>query len=99
MPRIIQLHDRGGRVVELIPVDLKSLPVADTRHRLRHPSSQDTESDDRFTHLFAEGTIGSRAVACLAPEVQLALHQGYDLPESNHRDLVLLCAHFGLALP
>ena len=90
LPRIIQLHDRGGRVVELIPVDLESLPVADTRHRSLHPCDQDTESDDRLTHLFAEGTIGSRAVACLAPEVQLALHQGYDLPKSNHRDLALL---------
>ncbi len=99
LPRIIQLHDRGGRVVELLPVDLMSLPIVASDHRSRRRSGEDADSDGRPTHLFSVGTIGSRAVPCLAPEVQLALHEGYELSESDRRDVALLCARFGLALP
>ena len=99
LPRIVQLHDRGGRVVELLPVDLMSLPSAARSDRPPSREGRPAGSDGRHNQLFAVGRIGSRAVTCLAPAVQLALHQGYDLTLSDRRDVALLCRRFGLAPP
>ena len=97
LPRIVQLHDRSGRVVDLLPVDLMSLPIVVHSHRPPSRDGRAADSDGRRNQLFAVGRIGSRAVTCLAPAVQLALHQGYDLTKSAHRDVALLCRRFGLA--
>ena len=97
LPRIVQLHDRGGRVIELLPVDLVSL--GRPHHSNQLPEGRPADFDGRLCQSFAVGRIGSRPVACLAPAVQLALHQGYDLTKSDQRDVALLCSHFGLTPP
>ena len=99
LPRVIQLHDRAGRVVDLLPVDLISLPIISQRHPSRRDTDGDADPDSERPYLFAEGTIGSRTFPCLAPGVQLALHQGYDLSASDRNDVNLLCDRFGFALP
>ncbi len=99
LPRIIQLHDRAGRVVDLLPVDLMSLPIISQTDPARRGTDEDADPETGHPHLFAEGTIGSGTFPCLAPEVQLALHQGYDLSASDRNDVTLLCDRFGFALP
>ena len=99
LPQIIQLHDRAGRVVDLLPVDLMSLPIIGQHHPSRHETDEDADPETGHPSSFAEGTIGSRTFPCLAPGVQLALKMGYDLSASDRNDVNLLCDRFGFALP
>jgi lincosamide nucleotidyltransferase A/C/D/E len=45
------------------------------------------------------GLIAGGTVRCLTPQVQMALHAGYQLPDAHSRDLDLLHEKFGVAYP
>lgn len=45
------------------------------------------------------GQIVGGSVRCLTPELQLRCHSGYEPDDDDRRDMRLLCARFGLALP
>jgi lincosamide nucleotidyltransferase A/C/D/E len=45
------------------------------------------------------GRVGGRAVRCLTPEVQVLVHEGYELEEKDYRELRLLHERFGVELP
>jgi lincosamide nucleotidyltransferase A/C/D/E len=45
------------------------------------------------------GLVGGRAVRCLSAEVQVLVHDGYELAEKDYRELRLLHDRFGVALP
>jgi lincosamide nucleotidyltransferase A/C/D/E len=45
------------------------------------------------------GRVAGRAVRCLTPEVQVLVHDGYELTEKDYRELRLLHERFGAALP
>ena len=45
------------------------------------------------------GRIGGREVRCLTPEVQVLVHDGYELEDKDYRELFLLHERFGVALP
>jgi lincosamide nucleotidyltransferase A/C/D/E len=45
--------------------------------------------------LAGEGMIAGFAVRCLAPEMQMLCHTGYELPDEQSRDLELLRERFG----
>ena len=49
--------------------------------------------------LAGEGLIAGFAVRCIAPEMQMACHMGYQLPEVQLHDLELLRERFGVELP
>jgi len=49
--------------------------------------------------LAGEGVIGGFAVRCLAPEMQVACHTGYQLPDEQLKDLELLRERFGVEYP
>jgi lincosamide nucleotidyltransferase A/C/D/E len=72
-----------------------------------HPVAVDTNGDawqnlgGRFgrypaTGLGGEGMIDGRKVRCLTPELQVAHHRGYELPEHERGDLELLAERFAL---
>jgi lincosamide nucleotidyltransferase A/C/D/E len=46
-----------------------------------------------------KGRIGDRAVRCLTPDVQVIVHNGYELEEKDYRELLLLHERFGVELP
>jgi lincosamide nucleotidyltransferase A/C/D/E len=45
------------------------------------------------------GRIANRAVRCLSPEVQVLVHDGYELEDKDYRELRLLHERFGVTLP
>lgn len=45
------------------------------------------------------GLVGGRTVRCLTPEVQVLVHDGYELGDKDYRELRLLHERFGVALP
>jgi lincosamide nucleotidyltransferase A/C/D/E len=49
--------------------------------------------------LSGEGMIAGVAVRCLAPEVQVLCHTGYELPDKQLGDLELLHEKFGVEYP
>ena len=53
----------------------------------------------RKQDLAGEGMIGGVKVRCLAPDMQMACHTGYDLPHEQLRDLELLHKRFGVEYP
>lgn len=48
---------------------------------------------------FVSGWILGRAVACISADVQVSVRLGYERSEKHRRDLVALCASFGLQVP
>jgi lincosamide nucleotidyltransferase A/C/D/E len=45
------------------------------------------------------GSVAGRPVRCLAPEVQVLVHAGYELTDKDYRELYLLRERFGVELP
>ena len=45
------------------------------------------------------GRVAGRPVRCLSPEVQVLVHDGYELADKDWRELYLLHERFGVALP
>jgi len=45
------------------------------------------------------GRVAGRRVRCLSPEVQVLVHDGYELAEKDYRELRLLHERFGVVLP
>jgi lincosamide nucleotidyltransferase A/C/D/E len=45
------------------------------------------------------GRVAGREVGCLTPEVQVLVHDGYELGEKDYRELRLLHERFGVQLP
>jgi lincosamide nucleotidyltransferase A/C/D/E len=45
------------------------------------------------------GEVAGRAVRCLSAEVQVLVHDGYDLTDKDYRELFLLHTRFGVELP
>lgn len=45
------------------------------------------------------GSVAGRPVRCLSPEVQVLVHDGYELTDKDYRELYLLHERFGVELP
>ena len=45
------------------------------------------------------GSVESRPVRCLTPDVQVLVHAGYELTDKDYRELYLLREQFGVDLP
>jgi lincosamide nucleotidyltransferase A/C/D/E len=46
-----------------------------------------------------KGRVGGRPARCLTPDVQVLVHDGYELEEKDYRELELLHERFGVAVP
>lgn len=49
--------------------------------------------------LTGTGTIDGLTVRCISPEWAVKFHSGYELRESDFRDVSALCKRFGIGLP
>jgi hypothetical protein len=45
------------------------------------------------------GSVDSRPVRCLSPDVQVLVHAGYELTRKDYRELYLLRQRFGVEPP
>jgi lincosamide nucleotidyltransferase A/C/D/E len=48
---------------------------------------------------FVRGLIAGQEVPCVSAEVQVLCHLGYEPTAKDAHDVLLLCRHFGLAVP
>ncbi len=49
--------------------------------------------------LTGTGVIDDHKVRCISPEYLVQFHSGYELQESDYRDVSALCERFGIDLP
>jgi lincosamide nucleotidyltransferase A/C/D/E len=78
-------HHDVGHTVEVLPVPLNEPPFA--------PADV---AEAGGWQPFTEGRIEGRPVPCLSAELQLLLHSGYPLRETDTRDIALLNAYLKL---
>ena len=65
--------------------------------------------DEKGNHIFGiayplesltgTGTINGHPAKCISPEWMVKFHTGYKLDETDYRDVLALCKHFGISLP
>lgn len=111
--RIVRLlEDEGYEVVAGGAPKSFVAVTADGRQVDVHPVSFDDERgggvylmDDGQEWVYpaagfdGSGKVAGRAVRCLTPEVQVLVHDGYELGEKDFRELRLLHERFGVQLP
>jgi lincosamide nucleotidyltransferase A/C/D/E len=92
-PKSFVLVDAGGRQVDVHPVTFDEegggVYVTDDGGRWIYPAAG----------FAGRGSVAGRRVRCLTPEVQVIVHDGYELAEKDYRELRLLHERFGAALP
>jgi lincosamide nucleotidyltransferase A/C/D/E len=93
-PKSFVLVDRDGRQVDVHPVVTDAargggVYVMDDGREWVYPAAGFDGS----------GRVAGRAVRCLSPEVQVLVHDGYELTEKDYRELDLLHERFGVELP
>jgi len=90
--RVVLRTDRGLQV-DLHPV------VVDELENGWQPLARDAWALYRAEGLRGQGSIGTRQVRCLTPELQLCHHLGYPLDDDDRHDLRILARHYHLAMP
>jgi lincosamide nucleotidyltransferase A/C/D/E len=92
-PKSFVLVDETGRQVDVHPVerdnDGNGIYVMDDGTTWTYPAQG-------FT---GRGEVGGRSVRCLSAEVQVLVHDGYELEAKDYRELRLLHERLGVELP
>lgn len=93
-PKSFVLVDRDGRQVDVHPVVMDEargggVYLMDDGREWVYPAEGFAGS----------GMVAARGVRCLSPEVQVLVHDGYELTEKDFRELHLLHERFGVELP
>jgi lincosamide nucleotidyltransferase A/C/D/E len=92
-PKSFVLVDDTGRQVDIHPVERDAagngLYVMDDGTSWTYPAQG-------FT---GRGEVGGRSVRCLSAEVQVLVHDGYELAPKDYRELRLLHERLGVELP
>lgn len=86
--------DRSGRQVDVHPVVLD-----DVRGGGVYLTEDGTEWVYPAAGFAGRGRVAGREVRCLTAEVQVLVHDGYELEEKDYRELRLLHERFGVELP
>jgi lincosamide nucleotidyltransferase A/C/D/E len=92
--RSFVLVDRDGRQVDVHPVVMDEargggVYLMDDGREWVYPAAG----------FAGRGEVAGREVRCLTAEVQVLVHDGYDLTEKDFRELYLLHERFGVQLP
>lgn len=93
-PRSFMLVDARGRQVDVHPVVFD-----DARGGGVYEMDDGREWVYPASGFAGSGRVAGRAVRCLTPEVQVLVHDGYELADKDYRELYLLHRQFGVALP
>jgi lincosamide nucleotidyltransferase A/C/D/E len=93
-PKSFVLVDARGRQVDVHPVVFD-----DARGGGVYKMDDGREWVYPASGFAGRGRVAGRAVRCLTPEVQVLVHDGYELTDKDYRELYLLYRRFGVALP
>jgi lincosamide nucleotidyltransferase A/C/D/E len=93
-PKSFVLVDARGRQVDVHPVVFD-----DARGGGVYKMDDGREWVYPASGFAGRGRVAGRAVRCLTPEVQVLVHDGYELTDKDYRELYLLHRRFGVALP
>lgn len=93
-PGSVVLVDDAGRQVDVHPIVLDEargggVYVMDDGREWVYPAQG----------LHGRGRVVGRPVRCLSPEVQVLVHDGYELTTKDYRELDLLHERFGVEVP
>jgi lincosamide nucleotidyltransferase A/C/D/E len=93
-PKSFVLVDQDGRQVDVHPVVMDEargggVYLMDDGREWVYP----------VAGFAGRGRVAGRDVLCLSPEVQVLVHDGYELTEKDFRELYLLHERFGVDLP
>jgi lincosamide nucleotidyltransferase A/C/D/E len=93
-PKSFVLVDRDGRQVDVHPVVMDEargggVYLMDDGREWVYPA----------VGFAGRGKVAGRKVRCLTAEVQVLVHDGYELTEKDFRELYLLHERFGVELP
>jgi len=93
-PEAVRLGDRYDRVIDLRPVasDAAGNGWVATRSPEQGPPDFPAES-------FTYGWVAGRQVPCISPDLQAALHRGYEPRDSDIEDVVRLGERFATPVP
>lgn len=92
-PKSFVMVDRLGRQVDVHPVRFDGAGGGVYR------MDDDSEWIYPAEGFSGSGHVAGRAVDCLTPEVQVLVHDGYELTSKDYRELYLLRERFGVELP
>jgi lincosamide nucleotidyltransferase A/C/D/E len=93
-PKSFVLVDSRGRQVDVHPVRFD-----EARGGGVYELDDCTEWVYPSSGFAGRGRVAGREVRCLTPEVQVLVHDGYELTEKDYRELYLLHVRFGVELP
>jgi lincosamide nucleotidyltransferase A/C/D/E len=93
-PKSFVLVDARGRQVDVHPVVFD-----DARGGGVYKMDDGREWVYPASGFAGRGRVAGRAVRCLTPEVQVLVHDGYELTDKDYVELYLLHERFGVALP
>jgi len=93
-PRSFVLVDSVGRQIDVHPVSF-----SEERGGGVYIMENGSEWIYPTAGLSGRGKVQGHAVRCLSPELQVTVHDGYELTEKDYRELDLLHARFGVAIP
>jgi lincosamide nucleotidyltransferase A/C/D/E len=93
-PKSFVLVDRDGRQVDVHPVVMD-----EARGGGVYRMDDGREWVYPAAGFAGRGKVAGRYVRCLSPEVQVLVHDGYELTEKDFRELYLLHERFGVGLP
>jgi lincosamide nucleotidyltransferase A/C/D/E len=94
-PRNFVMADAAGREVDVHLVD-RNVVVRDAHDvEIYGPNGLEYEVGS----LDATGEIGGRNVACCTAAFQVRTHTGYEHDADDARDVLALCARFGIPVP
>jgi lincosamide nucleotidyltransferase A/C/D/E len=92
-PHSFVLVDDTGRQVDIHPVEL------DAEGNGLYLMDDDTIWPYPAQGFRGRGSVGGRSVRCLSAEVQVIVHDGYELGPKDYRELRLLHERLGVELP
>jgi lincosamide nucleotidyltransferase A/C/D/E len=93
-PRSFVAVDSDGRQVDIHPVVFD-----DTRGGGLYLMDDGREWVYPAAGFAGRGRVAGRSVSCLTPEVQVLVHDGYELTDKDYRELLGLHERFGVDLP
>ena len=92
-PVRVGLRNREGEAIDLHPVSF------DESGKGRQDNLEGLPAFGYPPDQLTSAPLDGKAVPCIGPQLQLEFHAGYEPTEKDRKDVMRLCAHFGIPCP